>query len=254
MLTCLVFVAALQPLTLNALTARCNMRLHKNGTEIGEVTFKSSRNVQEVTAFLQGDPLTVSQGYYGLHVHKNPVKAFDCSATSTGGHYNPKGVDHGSPLSRANNRHVGDFGNIRAGDRGEINYRGKYIINPHKKITASALLEPVIFCDNNDVESDKSSDKKKKRKKKGKKSRSPDQKLEQNHNNSVERDCYQPKWLNVEASVQAPLFDLSGDQSIVGRAVVIHAHEDDQGNSGTAKSRKTGNAGKSVACCTLEVV
>ena len=255
MLVWAVFAAALQ--SLDALKASCNMRLHNNGTKIGEVTFSSYGNVQEVTAFLQADPSKVTQGYYGLHVHTYPVHGFDCSLTSTGDHYNPKGMSHGSPLSQASGRHMGDFGNIRAGERGEINYQGTYMINPRKKISSSALLEPVVFCEPYEMVAnpDESNETETKRRRKGKRGRKRGKTKGSNLEYTViERDCYQPKWLRVEASVKASLFNLRGRQSIVGRAVVIHAHEDDQGNSGTAKSRKTGNAGKTVACCTLELV
>ena len=34
----------------------------------------------------------------------------DC--VTTGGHYNPDGVDHGAPGGPASSRHVGDFGNV----------------------------------------------------------------------------------------------------------------------------------------------
>ena len=248
MLAWVALIATLQPL--NSLRASCAMKLHNDGTEIGEVTFMSNGNSQEVTVHLQADPSKVTQRYYGLHVHTYPVKGFDC--TSTGDHYNPKGHDHGTPLSKAKHRHIGDFGNIRAGERGEINYRGTYNINPKKPITASALLEPAVMCEPyNDVEPDENNGRKEKRNKKGKKGR---KRKKKGKKPVIESDCYQPKWLRVEASVQAPLFTLHGSHSIVGRAVVIHAHEDDQGKSGTDKSRKTGNAGKSVACCTLEPV
>jgi len=48
--------------------------------------------------------------------------------------------------------------------------------------------------------------------------------------------------------VVARRIDLSGDRSIVGRAIVIHADEDDLGKGGDEESLKTGNAGERVAC------
>ena len=42
--------------------------------------------------------------------------------------------------------------------------------------------------------------------------------------------------------------DLSGDRSVVGRAMVIHADEDDLGLGGDEESLKTGNAGERLAC------
>nr|AEK99381.1 copper zinc superoxide dismutase [Callinectes sapidus] len=44
---------------------------------------------------------------------------------------------------------------------------------------------------------------------------------------------------------------LSDQYSIVGRAIVVHADEDDLGMGGNDGSLKTGNAGGRVACCTL---
>ncbi|XP_039694004.1 extracellular superoxide dismutase [Cu-Zn] isoform X1 [Pteropus medius] len=44
---------------------------------------------------------------------------------------------------------------------------------------------------------------------------------------------------------------LSGPHSIVGRAVVVHAGEDDMGRGGNAASLENGNAGRRLACCVV---
>lgn len=44
---------------------------------------------------------------------------------------------------------------------------------------------------------------------------------------------------------------LSGPHSIVGRAVVVHAGEDDLGRGGNAASLENGNAGRRLACCVV---
>jgi len=61
---------------------------------------------------------------------------------------------------------------------------------------------------------------------------------------------------NVEAGksgvakfkIVAERVDLHGDRSVVGRAIVIHADEDDLGKGGDEESLKTGNAGDRVGC------
>ena len=42
--------------------------------------------------------------------------------------------------------------------------------------------------------------------------------------------------------------DLHGDRNIVGRAIVVHADEDDLGKGGDEESAKTGNAGERLGC------
>ncbi|XP_014678703.1 PREDICTED: superoxide dismutase [Cu-Zn] 2-like [Priapulus caudatus] len=46
---------------------------------------------------------------------------------------------------------------------------------------------------------------------------------------------------------------LCGAQSIVGRALVVHADEDDLGTVNSAASRKTGNAGDRLGCCVIGI-
>ena len=40
-----------------------------------------------------------------------------------GGHYNPRGTRHGSPVDGGEARHVGDLGNVRAGEDGRADFR-----------------------------------------------------------------------------------------------------------------------------------
>ena len=46
---------------------------------------------------------------------------------------------------------------------------------------------------------------------------------------------------------------LYGPDSIIGRALVIHAGEDDLGLVDNAGSRSMGNAGPRIACCTIGI-
>ncbi|XP_040481149.1 extracellular superoxide dismutase [Cu-Zn] [Ursus maritimus] len=46
---------------------------------------------------------------------------------------------------------------------------------------------------------------------------------------------------------------LAGPHSIVGRAVVVHAGEDDLGRGGNPASVENGNAGRRLACCVVGV-
>ena len=40
-----------------------------------------------------------------------------------GGHYNPRKTRHGSPVDGGESRHVGDLGNVRAGEGGRADFR-----------------------------------------------------------------------------------------------------------------------------------
>ena len=48
--------------------------------------------------------------------------------------------------------------------------------------------------------------------------------------------------------------DLHGDRSVVGRALIIHADEDDLGKGGDEESLKTGNAGERLACGVIRLM
>lgn len=45
--------------------------------------------------------------------------------------------------------------------------------------------------------------------------------------------------------------DPSSRYSIIGRMIIIHANEDDLGNGNNSESKKTGNAGKRIACAVI---
>ncbi|KAI5073663.1 hypothetical protein GOP47_0011676 [Adiantum capillus-veneris] len=106
-------------------------------------------------------------GKHGFHVHALGDTTNGCM--STGGHFNPKGMEHGAPEDGV--RHAGDLGNVTIGDDG----------------------------------------------------------------------C-------VDISMTDSQIPLTGENSIIGRAIVVHADEDDLGKGGHELSKTTGNAGGRLAC------
>jgi Cu-Zn family superoxide dismutase len=81
----------------------------------GIVAFTKVESGIKVVADVQG----LTPGKHGFHVHQYG----DCSAAtgeSAGGHFNPEGKPHGAPTSKE--RHVGDLGNITAGEDGKAHY------------------------------------------------------------------------------------------------------------------------------------
>jgi Cu-Zn family superoxide dismutase len=93
----------------------------------GEITFTQKGDTVEI----KGEVMGLKPGKHAFHVHEFG----DCSshdAMSTGGHFNPTKMKHGAP--DAEERHVGDLGNITADDDGKakINFKDK-IISLHGK-------------------------------------------------------------------------------------------------------------------------
>jgi Cu-Zn family superoxide dismutase len=83
----------------------------------GLVSFESTDSGLQVTYELNGLP----PGMHGFHVHENG----SCDpgddgepGGAAGGHFNPTGAPHGAPAAAADQRHIGDFGNIEAGADG----------------------------------------------------------------------------------------------------------------------------------------
>lgn len=81
----------------------------------GTVTFTKVEDGIKVVADVEG----LTPGEHGFHIHEFG----DCSApdgASAGGHFNPTGHQHGGP--DAENRHVGDLGNLTADATGKAHY------------------------------------------------------------------------------------------------------------------------------------
>ncbi len=77
----------------------------------GVVNFEQGADGLRVKARIEG----LTPGLHGFHIHDKG----DCSApdgTSAGGHFNPSTVQHGDPAHAVH--HGGDFGNLKADDKG----------------------------------------------------------------------------------------------------------------------------------------
>ncbi len=94
----------------------------KGNNVAGTVTFTKEADKIRVVADITG----LKPGKHGFHIHEYG----DCTAddgSSAGGHFNPDNENHGAPTDSV--RHVGDLGNIEAGEDG----------NAHLEITDSLL-------------------------------------------------------------------------------------------------------------------
>ncbi len=106
-----------QPAT--PMTAVAELQPTEGNSVSGEVQFAQTDSGVHVTARVTG----LTPGKHGFHIHENG----DCSApdaSSAGGHFNPTGVDHGAPTAAVH--HVGDLGNLEAGDDGVATYDETY--------------------------------------------------------------------------------------------------------------------------------
>jgi Cu-Zn family superoxide dismutase len=83
----------------------------QGNTANGTVSFVQRDGQVLVDARVDG----LTPGFHGFHIHEKG----DCSApdaTSAGGHFNPGSKPHGGPAHAEH--HAGDFGNLRADDKG----------------------------------------------------------------------------------------------------------------------------------------
>lgn len=95
--------------------AVCVLYPTKGNETGGIVTFIQTKDGVKIVADVEG----LTPGKHGFHIHQyGDISAPD--GTSTGGHFNPTNKKHGSP--DAEERHVGDLGNLIADDNGRAHY------------------------------------------------------------------------------------------------------------------------------------
>ncbi|CAG9856849.1 unnamed protein product [Phyllotreta striolata] len=88
--------------------AVCVLKGEVNGTVFFEQN--DANSAVKVTGEITG----LSKGLHGFHVHEFGDNTNGC--ISAGAHFNPLGKEHGAPTASV--RHVGDLGNVEAGQDG----------------------------------------------------------------------------------------------------------------------------------------
>ncbi|CAG0914389.1 unnamed protein product [Notodromas monacha] len=78
----------------------------------GEIIFDQAGPSEPVR--ITGEVKNLTQGLHGFHIHVYGDVGRNCAAAA--GHFNPHQLKHGAPS--ANERHIGDLGNIRADETG----------------------------------------------------------------------------------------------------------------------------------------
>jgi Cu-Zn family superoxide dismutase len=117
--------------------AICVMQSMSGSNVTGVIYFTQKGDMLEITGKITG----LSPGKHGFHVHEFGDLT-DPKGMSTGGHFNPDGKKHGGP--HAEDRHVGDLGNIVANKDGiaELNFTDKMIKlhGPHSIIGRGLIV------------------------------------------------------------------------------------------------------------------
>jgi len=143
--------------------AVCVLAPGSSSTVSGTINFTQEKEGTVVSGVLKG----LTPGKHGFHIHQFGDYTNGCM--SAGAHFNPFNKNHAGPEDCE--RHVGDLGNIVAGDDGV------------------ATVE-----------------------------------------------------------IKDSQVSLIGENSVIGRSLVVHEKEDDLGKGGNEESLKTGNAGPRLVC------
>lgn len=96
------------------LTAYARLEPTEGNSANGLVQFSAGEEMVSIAGTIGGLP----PGEHGFHIHERG----DCSApdaSSAGDHFNPDDNPHGSPRDPADQRHVGDLGNVTADADGD---------------------------------------------------------------------------------------------------------------------------------------
>ena len=80
----------------------------------GIIKFAEEDGKIHITGTVRG----LTPGKHGFHVHEYGDISGLKDGKSTGGHFSPGGHQHGKPSDDASERHIGDLGNIEAGEDG----------------------------------------------------------------------------------------------------------------------------------------
>jgi len=158
-------------LTVGQQTANCIFEGEGTGEVVGEILLTETDTPDGTEIEISGELLNLSPGLHGFHIHETGDLSDNCKGA--GGHFNPFGTNHGAP--GAEDRHVGDLGNIVSSDESVA----------------------VVRIEDHQVK-------------------------------------------------------LSGDNTVIGRAIVVHEGTDDLGLGGEEDSLTTGHAGARAGCCIIQ--